>query len=151
MEKVDHAHEVTASNIGVSTVTKLEEATVLASQYLALDLKSQAEKVQDVWSVVEQASSALTNPETFSETDASAAIRSTAQLLQSADQLSKRANNYLERLRTVQVTLMTKLREDKKGGEADYEKESDCSGGSDGSDDSNESKEGDVRRENGGG
>ena len=129
MKKVDHTYEAAASNTAISTSTKLEEAVVSASQYVAAD----------IWSAVEQASLALVDPETMSDADVGISIKSTAQLMQSADQLYKRASNYLERLRTLKVTLMTKLREEEK---ADDEKESD---------DSDKSKNGGMRGEKGGG
>ena len=77
MEKTETTHDLPeASNTGVSRATRLEEATFSASHYISSDLKSQAEKVHTIWSALEQASSALVDPETLSDPDLNVSIRS---------------------------------------------------------------------------
>jgi hypothetical protein len=56
-----------ASNTGISTATRLEEATFSVSHYISGDLKSQAEKVHTIWSALVQVSSALMDPGTLSD------------------------------------------------------------------------------------
>jgi hypothetical protein len=65
--------------------------------------------------------------------DTNVSLRSTAQLMQAADQLKGRANNYYNRLRTMEG-MLTRLDEEETAGEGHDEKDSDGSNGSNGSD-----------------
>jgi hypothetical protein len=127
------SHSPGAMNTGVSTTFELEKATFPASQYLGADLKNQFEKAQGIWTAIQQASLSLTDPEGLSGADIDISIRSTAQLIQAAEQLKLRASNYYERLRTLRSIFTRKLNEEETAGEGDDEKESDGSNGSNGS------------------
>jgi hypothetical protein len=116
------SHSPGAMNTGASTTVELGKATFSASQYIGADLKSQFEKAQEFWSAIQQASSGLTGPESLLSADIDTSIRSTAQLIQAAEQLKLRASNYYERPITLRSIFTRRLNEEESAGVGDDEK-----------------------------